>query len=135
MNCEKCGNKMDFIQKGRTIHWRCSKCQWEIMTSFFEPIEMDQKLPDGWTYSGSPDGRFVHIKAGNGNDRIRIDPQIKSLSTHICTFWTEVEICRILMELLLHPIVLMGIYRGNKENIYAKIRKKNNRTWSYRYRN
>lgn len=33
---------MDFIQKGRTIHWRCSKCQWEIMASFFEPIGMDQ---------------------------------------------------------------------------------------------
>lgn len=33
---------MDFIQKGHTIHWRCCKCQWEIMTSFFELIELDQ---------------------------------------------------------------------------------------------
>ncbi|WP_252216775.1 hypothetical protein [Clostridium sp. VAP41] len=32
---------------------------------------------EGWTYSGSPDGRFVHIKDGNGNYRVRIDPSDK----------------------------------------------------------
>ena len=38
------------------------------------PEQLKQQLPDGWDYSGSPDGKFVHIKDGNDNYRIRIDP-------------------------------------------------------------
>lgn len=45
--------------------------------SKFTPEQLKKALPDGWTYSGSPDGRFVHIKDGNGNYRIRIDPPDK----------------------------------------------------------
>jgi hypothetical protein len=41
------------------------------------PEQLKQALPDGWTYSGSPDGKFVHTKDGNGNYRIRIDPPDK----------------------------------------------------------
>ena len=38
------------------------------------PEQIKQALPDNWTYSESPDGRFVHVRDGNGNYRIRIDP-------------------------------------------------------------
>ncbi len=41
------------------------------------PEQFKEALPEGWTYSGSPDGRFVHIKDGNGNYRVRIDPSDK----------------------------------------------------------
>lgn len=41
------------------------------------PDQIKKALPDGWTYSGSPDGRFTHIKDSSGNYRIRIDPADK----------------------------------------------------------
>ncbi|QSX06723.1 RHS repeat-associated core domain-containing protein [Sedimentibacter sp. zth1] len=41
--------------------------------------ELEDALPDGWTYSSNgPNGNdFVHIKDGNGNYRVRIDPADK----------------------------------------------------------
>ena len=38
------------------------------------PKELENALPEGWTYAQSPNGDFVHIKDANGNYMIRIDP-------------------------------------------------------------
>lgn len=45
--------------------------------SKLSPSQLDEALPDGWKYNSSPDGRYVHIRDGNGNYRIRIDPPDK----------------------------------------------------------
>lgn len=38
------------------------------------PEELENSLPDEWTYNQSFDGQFIHIKDANGNYVIRIDP-------------------------------------------------------------
>ena len=54
------------------------------------PEELKQKLPPQWSYNGSPDGRFVHIKDSNGQYRIRIDPPDKVTEyPHIHIFDSE----------------------------------------------
>lgn len=39
--------------------------------------QLKEALPDGWTYSSSPDRKFMHIKDENGNYRVRLDPPDK----------------------------------------------------------
>ena len=42
MNCEKCGAEMVSRIEGRNYTIECPNCEWEVVTTYTEPIHLDQ---------------------------------------------------------------------------------------------
>ncbi|MBQ7503115.1 hypothetical protein IJT93_10505 [bacterium] len=40
--CEECGAGMEWFRRGGCCGWECKSCGWNVATSWFDPIEMDQ---------------------------------------------------------------------------------------------
>ncbi len=41
INCEICGGEMEYRRDKTTQGWYCTNCEWNVITSFIEPIYED----------------------------------------------------------------------------------------------
>ncbi len=39
--CRECGGKLEYKRQGMTQGWYCTKCAWNVVTSYFPPIASD----------------------------------------------------------------------------------------------
>lgn len=44
MLCEKCGNEMSWFKNGCEQGWKCSVCEWGVVTTYFEEIYRDMTV-------------------------------------------------------------------------------------------
>ena len=42
MNCTNCNAEMVYFVDGLTCGWKCTKCNMELVTSYYDPISLDE---------------------------------------------------------------------------------------------
>ena len=44
MKCEKCNGEMVYFHEGSSCGWTCPNCDWGVVTSYLDPMELDEQL-------------------------------------------------------------------------------------------
>ncbi len=44
MICEKCSNQMQYFRDQSTCGWTCPQCGWGIVTTYHDPIDLDERI-------------------------------------------------------------------------------------------
>ena len=44
MKCDKCNGEMEYFREGSCCGWKCSNCGWEFVTTYSDPMDLDEQL-------------------------------------------------------------------------------------------
>ena len=61
MKCDKCNSEMTYFVEGQSCGWKCSNCDWSLVTTYIDPIELDTQLYNV-RVQGSADSKADKIK-------------------------------------------------------------------------
>ena len=103
MTCEKCGTQKIYFQEGSTCGWTCPKCGWGVVTTYHEPIELDDcvyslhilpqeaKMPAITAAAGVFSVNYLEARRGLLDGTLHVDGRAKYIRD-VCALLSSSEV-------------------------------------------